>query len=264
VRPTDAAPSPTETASTPEPTPELTPEPSGPHFTLVGLGDSVAGGLKCNDPCRSYVLTFGELASAALGQPVVTHNLATNDGLTSDKLLARIRTDATTRTAIAEADIVTVQIGSNDWQGPCTFEGHVSCLANGLKRVEPNLDAILVEIQSLRAGKPTAIRVVSSYNGYAGNSRTSAIWGFVARPADIELFERDFSQALRDFNAMTCRVAGAHDAVCVDIGPVFNGPALDQPAAAGLINSDGAHALEAGQLLIAQTLDAAGYTPLEP
>jgi lysophospholipase L1-like esterase len=244
----------------PSPTPE--PTISGPHFTLVGLGDSVAGGLKCNDPCQSYVLTYGDLATTALGLPVVTHNLATNDGLESDTLLGRVRNETEYRSAIAGADIITLQVGGNDWQGPCNFENHTSCLLFGQKRVEPNLDAILTEIQALREGKPTAIRVVTSYNGYVGNKLTPSIWSFAARPEDIETFDKDFAQALHDFNAMTCRVAVAHGAICVDIGPVFNGPKLDQPAAEGLINSDGAHALEAGQNLIAKTLDSAGYAPL--
>jgi hypothetical protein len=68
---------------------------------------------------------------------------------------------------------------------------------------------------------------------------------------------------LRDFDAMICRVALAHDAVCVDLAPAFNGPKLDQAAAAGLINSDGIHGLAAGQDLVAQTIAKAGFSELK-
>ena len=235
---------------------------SGPHVTLVGLGDSVPGGLKCNDPCRSYVLSYGELAATALAEAVVTNNLATNDGLESRTLLNRVENDATYRMAIAGADIVTLQVGWNDWQGPCNFQNRRSCLVFGLQRVEPNLDAILAEIEALRDGKATALRVLTYYNGYLGNEQAPSIWGFIASTENTATFDKDFRAALLDFNAMICRLAKAHGAVCVDVGPAFNGPKLDQPAAPDLINADGIHGLAAGHALIARTLAAAGFSEL--
>lgn len=256
------------TAGTPAtPTPTAGPTPvatiSGPHRTLVGLGDSVPGGLKCNDPCRSYVVTYGELAAAALGEPVAVNNLATNDGLESGKLLSRVTNDDAYRTAIAAADIITLQVGWNDWQGPCDFESHTTCLVLGRQRVEPNLDGILAEVTSLRAGKSTAIRVLTYYDGFRGNKLAGSIWGFPASAENIATFETDFRAALRDFDAMICQVAVARHAVCVDVAPAFNGPKLDQPAPAGLINSDGIHGLAGGHDLIAQTLVAAGFSELQ-
>jgi len=261
--PTAATPS-RSPAPTPSPEPP-TPAPTdiGPHLSLVGLGDSVPGGLKCNDPCQSYVLSFGDLAAVAMGEVVVTTNLATNDNLASSKLLARIRGEEPYQTAIAGADIVTLQVGWNDWQGPCNFGNRASCLPLGIGRVRPNVEAILDEIATLRAGEATAIRVVTYYNGYLGNDQTPAIWQFAGAPSDIEAFDREFRAALADFNAMLCDVAVAHGALCVEVGPAFNGKRLDEPAAPGLINSDGIHGLRAGQALIATILDGAGYAPLQ-
>jgi hypothetical protein len=260
-----SAPTATMSAAPASEAPGLTPQPtiSGPHLTVVGLGDSVPGGLKCNPPCRSYVITYGELAAAALGEAVATTKLATNDGLESDTLLGRVQRDDGYRNAIAGADILTLQVGWNDWQGPCDFSSRGTCLVFGQKRVEPNLDAILTEITALRAGKPTAIRVVTYYDGYRGNKLTGSIWGFEASAENIATFEADFRSALRDFDAMICRVAVAHHAVCVDVAPAFNGPKFDRPAAAGLINSDGIHGLAAGQDLIAHTIAAAGFSELK-
>jgi lysophospholipase L1-like esterase len=259
-----ATPAPAATAASPSVGPSPTPVStiSGPHLTLVGLGDSVPGGLKCNDPCRSYVFTYGELAATALGEAVVTNNLATNDGLESRTLLDRVEKDATYRMALAGADIVTLQVGWNDWQGPCNFANHRSCLVFGQERVEPNLDAILAEIEALREGKATAMRVVTYYNGYLGNELAPSIWSFSGSTADIATFDKDFRAALLAFNAMICRLAEAHSAVCVDVAPAFNGANLDQPAATGLINSDGIHGLAGGHSLIARTLAAAGFSEL--
>ena len=254
----------TQALSTTPPAGPPTREPTdlGPHLSLVGLGDSVPGGLKCNDPCRSYVLTYGVLAATALGEAVVTTNLATNDSLESDTLLDRVKNPDEYRTAIDGADIVTLQVGWNDWQRPCNFDNRTSCLALGIGRVMPNVDAILSELAVRRAANPTAIRVITYYNGFLGNAQTPGIWGFQAEPSNVELFDKDFRAALADFNRMLCDLAAAHDALCVEVGAAFNGTHLDQAAAPGLINSDGIHGLRAGQDLIAKVLDDAGYAPL--
>ena len=68
-------------------------------------------------------MTLGRLAEQALGQPVVVENLATNDSLESPGLLDRVRTDGRYRSAIAEADIITVTIGTNDWAGATRLAG---------------------------------------------------------------------------------------------------------------------------------------------
>jgi len=242
--------------------PSSVPTELGPHLRLVGLGDSVPGGLKCIDPCRSYVVTYGDLAAAALGEGVMTTNLATNDGLESGQLLDRVRKRDEYRTAIAGADIVTLQVGWNDWQGPCGFANRTTCLLFGIGRVKPNVEGILAEIASIRGRKPTVIRVLTYYNGFLGNPQAPSIWGFAAEPGLIATFDKDFRAALADFNAMLCELAAAHDALCVKVGTAFNGKHLDQPAAAGLINSDGIHGLRAGHDLIAKVLDETGYAPL--
>jgi lysophospholipase L1-like esterase len=49
---------------------------------------------------------------------------------------------------------------------------------------------------------------------------------------------------------------------CVDIARVLNGPPRHAVIPADLMGSDGIHPSAAGHLLIAQTIDAAGYAPL--
>lgn len=118
-------------STTATPTTETTPVPlattATPSIALVGLGDSVAGGGHC-DGCRSYILVYADLAAKALKSPVDAHNLARNDSLDSGRLLRMVRTDESMRMHLAAADIVTIGIGWNDWQGPCQWSNHVPCL----------------------------------------------------------------------------------------------------------------------------------------
>ncbi len=89
------------------------------------------------------------------------------------------------------------------------------------KTWDRTFDDILTEIQQLRGGKPTAIRLVDA--------------------ADVFLSEAEIDQGLPADFAKTggalffdllkramCKAAAAHDAVCVDILPILNGPKLDQ------------------------------------
>src|SRR3954447_18535339 len=121
------------------PSTSVKPSGSGLKLQLVGLGDSMPGALDCSAPCRSFVDVYGELAAEGLGQPVAVTNLATNDGLTTDVLLQRLRTDPIHRQAVAGADLLTLSIGNNDWEGPCYWAGHAACFEAGLATVERNL-----------------------------------------------------------------------------------------------------------------------------
>jgi lysophospholipase L1-like esterase len=218
--------------------------------------------MHCDDPCRSYVAVYGELASKALGRPVSVTNLATNDGLQSDQLLARVRTDPTHRAALADADLITLTIGNNDWEGPCYWDGHASCLEHGRTTVERNLGLILDEMATLRGTKPAAIRVTTQYDTWVGNPSTAGDWGFGGSAADLAAFHAAFKRALIDYNATVCRVAIAHGALCIDIAPPFNGPDLDRDAGS-LLGGDHAHPSAAGHELIAATIASAGYAPLQ-
>jgi lysophospholipase L1-like esterase len=212
-----------------------------PHLSLVGLGDSIPGALNCPPGCRSYVEVYGDLASAALGVPVSVLNLATNDRLESAGLLSRVLEDHTYRTALAGADLITLTIGNNDQSG---FWGCTSDDACAAARAETrhNIDAILHEIASLRAGKPTAVRVTDYYDMALGD-------------------QLRIRQKFAAFNAMICEVAEADGAVCVDLVRPFNGPE-GLSDAGDLLLGDHIHASKAGQDLIAKTIAAAGYAPL--
>ena len=160
-----------------------------------------------------------------------------------------------------------MQIGWNDWQGPCSPDGMVECLAGNQDAVETNLAAILAEIEQLRGGLPTAVRVVGSFDPFVGAAGTPEWWGF--DPSDRDAFDAAFATALSDFNAMLCRVAEESRAMCIDTRTPINGPAWDiealpEPADGALVlgGDDHNHLTAAGHLLVAQAIADAGFAPL--
>jgi len=254
--PTDAR-SPTASSTIPATTASSVTATAG--LSLLGLGDSIPGGAHCSPPCRSYVDQLAELASESLARPVTSTNLATNDSLTSTVLLTRVLNNPTERDAITAADIITIQIGFNDFQGPCGWAGHEDCVAAGSDAVQTNLSKILDEITTLRGDKPTAIRVITYYDNTIGDPGTPGAWGFPA--ADDIAFHEFYTRALDDFDTMLCDVAASHRATCVDLRDAFNGPGHDQDAG-NLVIDDHVHPTAAGQTLIATTIANDGFAPL--
>jgi len=89
------------------------------------------------------------------------------------------------------------------------------------KDLGPHIRQILAEIQKLRSGKPTAIRLVDAANVFLSEPEINQ--GLPANFAKTggALFYDLLKRAM-------CKAAAAHDAVCVDILPILNGPNLDE------------------------------------
>ena len=258
--PATAAPATASPASTP---PVITPAPTqNPNFLLVALGDSIPGGLNCPDGCTGYVEAFAPMLATAIGRQVDVANLATNDSLTSPRLLNRLQVDPRYRDGVADAEFITIQIGFNDFQGPCSWTGHEACLAKGTSQVAANLAAILARITEIRAGASVPIRVLTYYDNYLGDPNAASVWGFDPTAENVAAFNADYGAALATFNDVLCAAAVDAGAICVDLVPAFNGPDGTAPAI-GLVSPDGVHPTTAGHVLIAETLLAAGLADLE-
>jgi lysophospholipase L1-like esterase len=227
----------------------------GSGLSLVGLGDSLPGQI------GGYVEMLADAVSERLGVPVAVTNLATNDGVGSDGVLGRVRSSPAYRDAIAGADIITIQVGRNDWFETCYAPNLVPCLTAGEQSVEANLDAILTEIEGLRAGQPTAVRVLDYYNAETGDPALALSWDFEDTPEATTAFLESYLPLFESFDAMICRVAEAHDAVCIDILPGFNG-ADGRGDAAPYLQADHTHPNAAGAELMTRLIAEAGFAPL--
>jgi lysophospholipase L1-like esterase len=234
---------------------------------LVGLGDSVPGAGDHERPpsyacdCESFVTLYGALAAEALGKPVVVTNLATNDSLESGELLERVRSDERHRAALAAADLVTLTIGTNDWQGPCNWPNEDACWASGLATVPANVGRILDEIIALRAGRPTAIRLTTYYDAYIGFPDNLTNGGDPNGPMPQAFLDFYRAEQAKFYEAL-CDQAEARAVVCVDLWAPFNGAGHDQDAGTYLL-PDHVHPNQAGHALIADAVAAVGFEPLQ-
>jgi lysophospholipase L1-like esterase len=238
-------------------------------WRMVALGDSIPyGGRYCAN-CTSYVVLFARAITRETGHPVTVVNDGV-PGLTTSQLLARVRTQVVLRSTIAKANVVTITIGHNDtpWNsthdacdGSRAFFGthrdanwaaySGPCLATVVGGYRTALAGILAEIVTLRAGRPTAIRVTTDYNQVLG----SAAAPFAARASSRTVLDALWSA--------TCYVARTHGAICANVYRAFNGSARTQPAGS-LLATDHDHASQAGHRVIADSLVALGLGPLRP
>lgn len=219
-------------------------------LTYVVLGDSWPEGAHCAG-CRTFPQTHAEALADRLGKPVTVHNLAgqaqpyfdTPGGGGSRGLVRALRTNEAFRKEVAAGDIIVISTGPNDGGdifeviqgGKCGGADDTACVDALSRKWHRDFDAILSEVEELRAGHPTVIRLVSAANAFNDPSFS---------PATLRGFKAYF-QALSD--AM-CDNASKHDSVCVDVRPVLNGPDFEQP-----VNDSTQEAMDAVAELLVQT-----------
>jgi lysophospholipase L1-like esterase len=223
--PTTEAPIVTEALPT---TPESTVTPSGPSWTYVAFGDSWPYGAHCNG-CKPFPALYADALTATTDHSIDFINLTTNGG-TSQSLLNDILTSQKTRDAVMSANIIVISTGANDLEdafglfaaGNCGGADHFDCFRKVGEVWSTSFDGILTEINTLRAGKLTAIRLVTNSNEALSD------------PGLIEIFGPKDSSGAGAFvtnlhHEILCEVAAQHEAKCVDLRPVLNGPNFDKP-----------------------------------
>ena len=191
----------------------------------MSLGDSWPEGAHCNG-CRTFPQTHAEALEDRLGEEVTLIDLAgqaqpyfdTLGGGGSAGLLEALRTDEPFREEVAKGDIIVIATGPNDGgeiigtiqDGTCGGKDDSACVVPLGRMWKRDFDAILDEIEALRGGRPTAIRLVNAANAFADPSFS---------PETLRGFEAYF-EAL---TVALCDNAEAHEAICVDVRPVLNG-----------------------------------------
>jgi lysophospholipase L1-like esterase len=235
----------------------------GSTWDYVALGDSVPFGAG-DVGGKSFVRTYAHFIEQDTGATVRVHNLAAAGG-TSRDLLNQLRQDNKVQRLLKGAEIVTISIGGNDLEAHigdyvdkrCGGPDNQKCFRAAVTAFKPTWNAILTEILRFRDKDQWVIRVTNDYNPFPGNARAAANLG--------KTFGNVFTGYLRQLNAYRCATAERNGIRCADVAKAFNGPETNESAfAKGLIGTDEfAHPSAKGHELIAETLRALGYRPLQ-
>jgi len=147
----------------------------------------------------------------------------------SASLLETLQTSEPSRAAVENADIVLIATGPNEMgtvmaasqAGTCGGPDQFDCIRALGDEWSANFDAILTEIETLREGKPTAIRLVNAANPFLSEPEMNHGMpeGFATNGGAL-IFEL--------LTVAMCDAAAAHNAVCVDVRPILNGLSMDQ------------------------------------
>ena len=208
-----------------------------PGLSYVAFGDSWPEGAHCSG-CQTFAHLYEAELEALADKPVTLTDLLGSrepgliDGAPagSGTLLESLRSNEVTRAAVEDADVILIATGPNELEqalgpsleGKCGGSDGSDCIKELGRMWSENFDAILDEIDQLRAGRPTVVRLVSAANV------------FVSEPAINEGLPEDFATTngaliFERLAKAMCDAASGHDAVCVDVRPILNGRTLDQP-----------------------------------
>lgn len=222
---------------------------------VVGLGDSVTSGYHCD--CETFVERYAAQLPPAKGGPARSINLG-KGGSTSVDLLRDLRTDSTTRRAVAGADIVLVTIGANDlspllsrWLGS---DCDNTCYGAAVAAVGRRIGVIVRQIHSLRGRASQQVLVTGYWNVFVD--------GDVGRQEHGTAYLRWSDRLTRALNSRICRSATEAGATCVHLYAAFKSPTGDRDPTP-LLAPDGDHPDAAGHEVIAKALLAA-TTPVRP
>ena len=224
------------------------PTAPGPPIRIVVLGDSVASGLHCD--CQPFPGQYRTILGQGSGRGAVVANYGVS-GFDSGNVLRQIRTDDAVRVQVAQADIVVVEIGANDFMdkwgpisnGECRL-GNNHCFPETMTQLQNRLTAALTTINELRAGQPTQVLVTGYWNVFAD--------GRVAFREEGAGFVRRSRNLTAQVNVALFSAALATGGRYVDLGTAFfrGGRAR----LTRLLTDDGDHPSWSGHRLVAQAL----------
>jgi lysophospholipase L1-like esterase len=224
-------------------------------WQYTALGDSLAFGL--NDSQGGYAARFRNYVQADTGASVNLINRGVS-GWTSADLLHALRTDESLRAQIAGSQIVTWNIGANDFQdavsryqsGSCGGADNQDCIRAAVANLKTNWNAIVAQILSLRSPSNTILRTMDNYNPAVDLARLFGLLP-VIKPYLEEVNRFIFLSAVNN------RIG------CARVYLAFNGVNGESDAGRrGYISPDGVHPNDLGHDIIASEFRALSYAPL--
>jgi len=259
---------PTQTASPEQATGSpASPPPTSADVSLVVVGDSIPYNSPEDCPgCTGFVKRYAAALAQATGRPVETTNLSQHNNLTLPGLVAELDQF---KDQLSGADAIIVGIAHNsialNSEMPCgsRFDyatGQLSdwtkvnqdCADASTAEYQPQFQEVFSKIAGWRSGRPTILLTINKYNDWIGWNNDPLTKAQEAKTALIH----------DSWNEMLCSTAVANQFTCVDIYHEFNGP-TGRRAAGDLLADDYTHPSDKGNKLIAKTLIAKGFSPLE-
>jgi lysophospholipase L1-like esterase len=243
-----------------------TPPSAEDGLHLVALGDSISTTNECPG-CTAFPDRYAAIAQHATGESVDVTNLSVPGAEVAD-LLKQVTEDQATRTALADADIVTLTVGLNDtpWNrldDPCQAAGNYpvirweritpKCTARVSGEFARSLDKVLSGIEKVRGPGPVVLRITTVYNAVIGDSVDPG-WDAPAAVAPSQLGNQSFAR-------IQCEVVAKHGGKCAEMIPLLNGAHADQDA--GPYLADHTHLNQQGHNLTARALADLGWEQLQ-
>jgi lysophospholipase L1-like esterase len=240
------------------------PSPTAEPLQLVALGDSIIYGDACPG-CALFVDQYAKAWSKQTGEEVEVSNLAV-PGAEVAQLLDAVRSDEL-RDALGGADAVVVTIGINDLpfnqlDDPCRVAANYpviewsqitkACTNRVADQYRRDLDAVMAQINDLRQGRPTLLRVTTVYNSVIGDH--------VDRSWDSPEAVAPSVYAVERYTEAQCEVAKANGGECADTYHALNGHSGRDPAGEFLA-ADYTHLAQKGHDAFAKALIATGFDP---
>jgi lysophospholipase L1-like esterase len=238
------------------------------QWKYTALGDSLATGYLAT---QGYVPRYQSDIQTDTGVSVVLYNLGQN-GWSTVNLLHALQTDSVFQNALMQSDVVTWDIGLNDFKnaraqyknGGCGGSDGQNCLRSVVATFKTNWDGIVREILLRRSPFNTIIRTIDIYDPWvkadkAANSVADKKEPAYAKGTDFQVTEYYLDQ----INNYIATTTTNNSVPFAQVHAAFNGANGDEdPIAKGLIGSDGLHPTDAGHQLIADLLRGLGYAPL--
>lgn len=244
-----------------------TPAFAGLSWKYTAVGDSLGYGLWGFNGLAiyGYVPRYRDFVEQDTAVAVQLTNLS-QLGWTSGQLLDALRTNASYRDSIKHSQIVSWDIGGNDFlrardsykAGTCGGALNRDCLAGAIALFKANWTAILQELTSLRNPRNTMMRTMDFYNPYV-TVDSATYSGPDKTVSDFQVFK----PYLDDLNTYIHASTAAYGIPAARVYAAFNGACgCEDPVAKGYISFDGLHPTTTGHRVIAGLFRALGYAPL--
>jgi len=235
---------------------------SAATWNYTALGDSLAYGYGAAGN-YGYVERYRDYLEADNGVDVELTNLGI-PGWTSGDLLAALKKNSIYRNAIANSDVVTFDIGGNDFlnaaekyiAGTCGGKKKNKCLTKAHKKFKSNFKKIISLIKKLNKKDSLILR---SMNIYCPNTTFYLNDDFITN----DKYPNDFAvinPVLTKINRLISKTCRSKKIPFADVHLSYNGSSgTEDPVLKGYIYDDLLHPNDIGYQIIADDFRSLGY-----